>query len=200
MATSVTYRSYIDNPVNYDWIAGVCFSLLFREGMRAHHRVADVGCGSLRVGRLLIPYLDKGNYCGLDPNEWLIDEGRREEVGEDQVRLKQPVFLTNADFDLESYGHKFDFILAHSIFTHTHPGLFIEALQRIRRLLRPGGRFLFTVIERPVSMRPPGTGWIYPQCIAYEPAEIASIFAAAGLRAQRIDWPHVNQGWFGAGR
>jgi len=48
--------------------------------------IADVGCGSLRIGRLLIPYLNLGKYFGVEPNKWLVQEGINREVGETLVQ------------------------------------------------------------------------------------------------------------------
>ena len=42
--------------------------MLLAAGLRETHRIADLGCGLLRVGRLLIPYLLPGRYYGMEPN------------------------------------------------------------------------------------------------------------------------------------
>ena len=55
------YRAYVGPPGDYDRIAAMTFNLLTAVGLRQQHKVLDIGCGSLRVGRLLIPYLNKGN-------------------------------------------------------------------------------------------------------------------------------------------
>src|SRR5271165_3310432 len=47
------------------------FELLKREGCRPNSKVLDIGCGCLHAGIPLIQYLEKGNYVGVDPNEWL---------------------------------------------------------------------------------------------------------------------------------
>jgi hypothetical protein len=41
----------------------------------------------------LIPYLNRGKYVGVDPNEWLVDEGTRRELGETLVEIKRPTFF-----------------------------------------------------------------------------------------------------------
>src|SRR5881392_154417 len=74
------YRAYVGPPEDYDLIAAMAFNLLTTLGLRQHHSLLDVGCGSLRIGRLLIPYLNRGKYFGIEPNEWLVDEGIRREL------------------------------------------------------------------------------------------------------------------------
>src|SRR4029450_11413927 len=82
------YRAYVGPPEDYDLIAAMTFNLLSTLGLRQYHAVLDIGCGSLRIGRLLIPYLNAGNYTGIEPNKWLIQAGIRQEVGQDQIRIK----------------------------------------------------------------------------------------------------------------
>ena len=87
------YRAYVGPPEDYDLIAAMTFNLLTTLGLRQHHSLLDIGCGSLRIGRLLIPYLNRGKYFGAEPNEWLVDEGIRRELGETLVQIKHPTFF-----------------------------------------------------------------------------------------------------------
>ena len=87
------YRAYVGPPEDYDLIAAMAFNLLTTLGLRQHHSLLDIGCGSLRIGRLLIPYLNRGKYFGVEPNEWLVDEGIRRELGETLVQIKRPTFF-----------------------------------------------------------------------------------------------------------
>ena len=61
------YRAYVGPPEDYDLIAAMTFNLLTTLGLRQHHSLLDIGCGSLRIGRLLIPYLNRGKYFGVEP-------------------------------------------------------------------------------------------------------------------------------------
>ena len=68
------YRAYVGPPHYYDLMAAMAFNLLTICGLREHHRVLDIGCGSLRMGRLLMPYLLAERDTGLEPNRWLVEE------------------------------------------------------------------------------------------------------------------------------
>ena len=87
------YRAYVGPPEDYDLIAAMTFNLLTTLGLRQHHSLLDIGCGSLRIGRLLIPYLNRGKYFGIEPAEWLVAEGIKQELGETVVQTKQPTFF-----------------------------------------------------------------------------------------------------------
>src|SRR5215831_9764445 len=110
-AGSRHYRAYVGPPEKYDLVAAMQFNLLTALGLRDHHTLLDIGCGSLRAGRLFIPFLLPGKYFGLEPNKWLIREGIEKEVGKDLIRIKQPEFAHNAEFKLAAFGRQFDYLL-----------------------------------------------------------------------------------------
>ena len=92
------YRAYIGSPDLYDLLAASHFRLVTLLGLREHHSFLDIGCGSLRAGKLLIPYLLPERYYGIEPNEWLVREGIEKEVGQGLVALKKATFAYVDDF------------------------------------------------------------------------------------------------------
>src|SRR5262245_3439726 len=98
------YRAYVGPPLDYDLIGASQFRLLTALGLRSFHRCLDLGRGSLRAGRLLIPYLEPGNYFGIEPNMWLVDDAVRLELGRDILQAKQPRFDKNSDFNCAVFG------------------------------------------------------------------------------------------------
>src|SRR5687768_5060480 len=86
------YMAYVGRPTQYDFMGATQFNLLCTLGLRANHNLLDVGCGSLRAGRLFIMYLDENRYFGTEPNEWLIEDAIKNQVGTDLIRLKKPQF------------------------------------------------------------------------------------------------------------
>src|SRR5213083_2204394 len=113
------YRAYVGPPEDYDLIAAMTFNLLTTLGLRQHHSLLDVGCGSLRIGRLLIPYLNRGKYFGVEPNKWLVEEGITRELGETLVEIKHPIFFfSNSPDSIAKAETAFNFAVAQSIFSH----------------------------------------------------------------------------------
>jgi len=117
----------------------------------------DVGCGSLRAGRLLIPYLNPGRYFGVEPNRWLVEEGIERELGSDLVAMKRPTFRFVDDFSLGAFGVEFDFAMAHSVFSYTYPDLALLGFRRIGETLAPKGMLFATLWKgRRIQWAPAG--------------------------------------------
>ena len=66
-AGNLHYRAYVGPPEKYDLLGALQFQVLTNLGLREYHKLLEVGCGSLRVGRLLVPYLIDGNYYAIEP-------------------------------------------------------------------------------------------------------------------------------------
>lgn len=191
------YLAYVGPPGQYDYMGATQFRLLTTLGLRETHRVLDLGCGSLRAGRLLIPYLLPDGYCGIEPNAWLVDEAIEHQLGRDIIRIKRPRFDANTGFRTDVFGVEFDFIVAQSIFSHATPGLIVAALQNMRDSLAPGGLVVCTFVEAAAGDSASfAEGWVYPGCVRYTAAEVAAMFARAGLVARGIPWFHPRQAWY----
>ncbi|WP_036279066.1 class I SAM-dependent methyltransferase [Methylocystis sp. ATCC 49242] len=196
------YSAYVGPPQHYDFMGASQFRLLTTLGLRDHHRLLDFGCGSLRAGRLFIPYLLPGNYYGIEPNKWLIEEAIEKEVGRDQIRIKQPHFSHNSDFDSRVFGVKFNFIVAQSIFSHCGADLIEAALAGFRDVLEDDGLVLATFVHlgaAGLNEEFTDKGWAYPRCVAYRPETILGFIRSAGLVGDWIPWRHW-QDWYMIGR
>ena len=188
------YRAYVGPPEDYDLVAAMAFNLLTTLGLRQHHSLLDIGCGSLRIGRLLIPYMNRGKYFGVEPNEWLVDEGIKRELGETLVEIKRPTFFFSDSPDTISQAEtSFDFALAQSIFSHCGLDLIKGWLSAISRSLAQDGALVATfLIGEEDSAQ---TGWIYPACVNYRPSTLERAAKDANLRFEILDWKHPRQTW-----
>lgn len=189
------YRAYVGPAEYYDLLAAGQFVALFRCGLREENAVLDIGCGSLGAGRLLMAYLLPGRYFGIEPERWLVEAGIREELGREFVRMKQPSFDYNADFNLGVFRRQFDFLLGQAIFTHTTKNQLEKCFAEARRVLKPDGLFIATFQEGDIDYE--GDNWVYPQQAKYTLAYIEAAAGRAGLLCKFPDWHHpCGQRWF----
>lgn len=199
-----TYRTSVGMRGGYDLMGGLQFSLLLALGLREQHTLCDVGCGSLRAGRLFIPYLSAGNYYGVEPAKWKVEEGLRHEVGRDMVENRRPTLDYFDDFGLERFGTQFDYVLAQSVFSHTYRDLAVAGLQAVKSSLASQGLLVATFYEtipvflpKGVSHGPEeGTGFRRSLCVAYTWREWAGLLHEVGLVGRRFRWRHKRQTWF----
>lgn len=188
------YRAYVGPPEDYDLIAAMTFNLLTTLGLRQHHSLLDIGCGSLRIGRLLIPYLNRGKYFGVEPNEWLVKEGIRRELGQSLVEIKRPTFFFTDSFErIAEAETAFNFAVAQSIFSHCGLDRIRGWLSAISRSLAQDGALVATFLIGEEDS--PRTGWIYPECVKYRPATLERAAAEVNLRFEILDWKHPRQTW-----
>lgn len=188
------YRAYVGPPEDYDLIAAMTFNLLTTLGLRQYHSLVDIGCGSLRIGRLLIPYLNRGKYFGIEPAEWLVAEGIKQELGETVVQTKGPTFFfTDSPETVGRAKVSFDFALAQSIFSHCGLDLIKGWLSAVSRSLAQDGALVATFL--PGDEDSPRKGWIYPECVNYRPATLERAAADVNLRFEILDWKHPRQTW-----
>jgi SAM-dependent methyltransferase len=188
------YRAYVGPPEDYDLIAAMVFNLLTTLGLRQHHSVLDIGCGSLRIGRLLIPYLNRGKYFGVEPNEWLVADGIRRELGETLVKIKRPTFFFSDSPDTITQANTaFDFALAQSIFSHCGLDLIKGWLSAVSHSLAKDGALVATFLIGEEDC--PKQGWIYPECVNYRPTTIGRAAEDVNLRFEILDWKHPRQTW-----
>lgn len=193
------HRAYVGPSERYDVVGAMQFALLYALGLRQHHKLLDFGCGSLRAGRLLIPYLARGGYHGVEPNQWLVEEAIEHETGRDLVALKWPHFHARDDFRADRCGTDFDFILAQSIFSHTCLDLMTAGLTGFRDALAPSGLIVATFIHvgDAGAPEPQASGWVYPGVVRYEPDQLQLTFEQIGLHGRQIPWFHPNrQTWY----
>lgn len=185
------YRAFVGAGDAYDISGAVQFNMLTFLGLRQHHYLLDVGCGSLRGGRLFIPYLLPGRYFGIEPEQWLIEEGIANEVSKELVEVKRPVFSNDRDFTLSTFNRRFDFILAQSIFSHASLPQIQRCLAEAKKVMEPTALFAATFVRGEDNYA--RDEWVYPGCVAYTLDKMVSLAREQSLACRLIDWPHPAQ-------
>jgi cyclopropane fatty-acyl-phospholipid synthase-like methyltransferase len=182
----------------WEEIGSLQLEFLREQGLLPHHRLVDIGCGSLRGGVRFIRYLDRGNYYGFDINASLI-EGGKKELAQEGLTDKRPNLLVEDKFKMTRFGATFDYAVAISVFTHLYMNHIARCLAEVRKVLKPGGKLFATFFEAPspVHLEPikhyPGGHMTKfdSNPFHYSLSEIEWLSQAAGLEVKYLgDWGH----------
>ena len=143
----------------------------------------------------MIPFLRKGNYFGVEPNEWLIKDGIKNELGNDIISIKSPSFSNSSSFELQSFNEKFDFLIAQSIFSHASSSQIIKCLKEAKSVMSKEALFFATFIIGEDNYTE--DEWVYPGCVTYQNHYVLGLIKEEGLAAIKTAWSHPNgQSWY----
>ncbi len=185
----------------WDQIGALQFSFLKQAGLLPHHRLADIGCGSLRGGVHFVPYLQRGHYHGIDINASLIEAGQRELQARGCADKDARLRVTD-QFELAAFGVQFDYALAVSVFTHLYANHIGLCLKKVRPVLAPGGSFFATFFAAPAPLHldeirhdPGGIVTHFDRDpFHYSFEEMTALARFAGLSVRLIgDWGHPRR-------
>lgn len=114
--------------------------LLIQFGLSKDGYVIDVGCGSGRLAKPLSEYL-AGKYLGIDIVPELVDYARR------LVQRPDWRFEVTKGLSIPEEDCRADIVCFFSVFTHLlHEQTFVY-LQEAKRVLKPGGKIIFSFLE-----------------------------------------------------
>jgi hypothetical protein len=151
---------------------------LIRNGVRRHHRLVDVGCGPLRIGKHLIAFLDARCHTGIEPEASMLEAGLANELSGELRALQHPSFLTE---QLGTTRLTADWALAWDVFNHLSADQLRMALTTIT-----ANNWLLNVHMAEVHRTIPkdGEGWSYRYADAkaqvYTQASLESLVRDAG--------------------
>lgn len=144
------YRSYVCPTSGQDgyYVRGamIFVASINYQKIKPNHKIVDIGCGSLRVGKHYIPYLDSGNYCGIEPEQKWLKEGIEYELSNRMFEIKKPRFSDSSEFEISSFNETFDFAVAYNVFIHCGHRQLKQCLTNVKKCLSKKGAFIFSVL------------------------------------------------------
>ena len=186
----------------WDQVGALQFEFLKSTGLRPHHTLLDVGCGSLRGGTHFVRYLESGRYYGIDLNQPLLDAGYEREIVPLGLAGKLPRsnLACTAEFDATGLGTTFDYLVGISLFTHLNWCRIRLCTERLLSVTRPGSLFCASYFDLPDGegasaprVQPPGavTTFGHRDPFHYRVSDIRQAIAGTPWELARAqDWNH----------
>jgi len=129
---------------SFDLVGRLELEVLLMAGLGPSDTLVDLGCGTGRLAVHAIPALSDGRYVGIDISDSMLREARERVRGiAGQVRVSW-VKQTSPVFALDTGS--VDMICAFSVFTHMEHEDSYRYLKDALRVVRPGGRFVFSCL------------------------------------------------------
>ncbi len=137
--TTIPHRQHIGGA--WDEIGKLQFDFMVSRGLKPDSRLLDYGCGSGRGAVYFVPYLDCGNYMGIDQEKSMLDAARHEiQVANSCLGMsKQFTLFSTAKMYGAGITARHDFAVCQSVFTHCHPGQIDMIMSDMNWLLGPAG-------------------------------------------------------------
>lgn len=185
--------SYIGPADQYDYMGAMQFCNLFMLGMRSYNTLLDFGCGSLRLGRFAIQYLNRGNYYGIEARAALITEGIKLNHLQELIKAKSTQLRITNDCNLSAFKREFDYIIAQSVFTHMPKEQISLVLKSASRAMNRTSIFIANYKHGTKDYE--GKQWTQ-QNITYTPFTMSHLIIQQGFVASPIHLIHTHlQTW-----
>jgi hypothetical protein len=161
------------------------------EGLLPHHRLLDIGAGSLRLGCKAVSYLDPSHYWATDLSGALMHRGYHLELTQ-KDRLPPAHLIEDAGFTYPGIPPNIDYAIAFAVFTHLPADHLAPALTNLYTRFPNLARLLFTVFLAPdehkgrTQYRQPDGVVTHPNRAPYHvlAADVLNIAQATGFTAQ----------------
>ena len=116
-------------------------AFLIGQGLKPGHTLLDVGCGTGRLSRKVVPYLNPSRYIGYDISTGALSAARDIAFGEGWYS-KNPEFVSS----LSGLVEPFDYLWAFSVFIHVPVGVMRDTFAQCRRLMHEQSRFYMSYV------------------------------------------------------
>ena len=135
-------------------------------------------------------YLQRRHYCGIEPEEWVVDAGIEFEISQGLVDLKEPCIYLSEEPDFGWFHAEFDYVLAHSVLFHANLDWIKKCFKEVKKVLKKNGVFLANV--KFSSKDDADAEWNYPTDRRYRRETLERIIEEVGLRMEVLDVAHPH--------
>lgn len=138
----------------WDQLQKYQLKFLKQMGLQPWHTLLDIGCGPLSGGLVFIPYLDTGNYTGVDIKEDAIREAKNQ-IKKAGLNEKKARLIRSDNFaEKELNGQIFNYIFASQILYHLTKDQIIQLFKVLKKITKSGSKFYGDIIGYPNKVTP----------------------------------------------
>jgi SAM-dependent methyltransferase len=135
---------------DFDLVGRIELGALIEAGLRPDDTFVDFGCGTGRLALHAVPYLASGRYVGIDISETMLEQAKRANAGAGGGCAVSWLVQVGTELDLPTASA--DMIAAFSVFTHLEHEDSYRYLVDARRVVRPGGSFVFSCLTMDLDL------------------------------------------------
>lgn len=145
------YQAAVGAGDNWDEHGRLQRDFLVRvAGLRPEHRLLEFGCGTGRLARQVVPYLEPDHYLGVDISEGAI-AAARELAEKEGWAARAPSFALGAVPAVLT--PQFHCAWAYSVFIHLPPDAIVAVMRQVAAFMVPAGRFYWSYVPEQKNWR-----------------------------------------------
>ena len=138
----------IGDPAEWNSYGELQRDFLIAQGLKPGDLLLDVGCGTGRLSRKVVPYLNYSRYVGYDISSGALKTAR-------DIAFDEGWYDRNPSFvgSLDGLTEKFDYIFAFSVFIHVPVSVMRKTFAQCRRLMHEQSKFFMSYVPEKQDVR-----------------------------------------------
>ena len=142
------YKGAVGAVADWERHGALQFEFLKAQGLQPQHYLLEIGCGTGRLARKVVPYLGQANYRGCDISGAALSAAEQL-AAEEGWKCKLPQFSRS----MSDAWLSVDFVWAFSVFIHVPRAVMVYLMRSAAQLMKPDARFLFSYVPEKTDER-----------------------------------------------
>jgi cyclopropane fatty-acyl-phospholipid synthase-like methyltransferase len=143
------YKHAIGGGDNWDEHGDLQRDFLISQGLKPDHRLLEIGCGTGRLARKVVPYLEIAGYVGVDIADAALSVALDLSFSEGWAH-RLPSFANKIPADRQ---FEFDYIWSFAAFIHIPQDVVESTMRRAAAVMHKDSRFYWSYIPGPKTER-----------------------------------------------